>query len=107
MPEPLRASDEIVQDQNPQAIIPTAPDTLLVETESVNFKENTVDPARKIAGYGLAIKVIDIFQSVAESTGLVLPNPVGMLLEQLTKVLEVLKVRSFAMRDGGSTNLMV
>jgi hypothetical protein len=59
VPEP---GDESAQDQNPQAILPTAPDTLLVETESIHFKENTVDPARKIAGYELAIAVIDIFQ---------------------------------------------
>lgn len=105
-PEPTRAGDEIAQDQDPQAALPPAPDTLLVKTESIHFKENTVDPARKIAGYELAIKVIDIFQSVAESTELVLPNPVGMLLEQLTKVLEVLKVRSFAMPDDDSTNMI-
>jgi hypothetical protein len=93
-PEPAPASNEIAQDQDPQAILPTAPDTLLVKTESIHFKENTVDPARKIAGYKLAIAVIDIFQPVVECTDIVLPNPVGMLLEQLSKALGVLKVGS-------------
>ena len=77
-----------------------------MKTESIHFKENTVDPAKQIAGYELAIHVIDIFQSVAESTELVLPTPVGMLLEKLTKVLGVLKVRSFAIHDGDPTNMM-
>jgi hypothetical protein len=98
-PEPTPASDEITQDQDPQAILPTAPDNLLVKTENIHFKENTVDPARKVAGYKLAIAVIDIFQPVAECTDLVLPTPVGMLLEQLSKALGVLKVRSLTIRE--------
>jgi hypothetical protein len=105
-PKPTSASDEVAQDQDPQAILPTAPDTLLVKTESIHFKENTVDSARKIAGYELAIAVIDIFQPVVECTNSVLPAPVGMLLEQLTKALGVLKVRTFTIYDGDSTNLM-
>jgi hypothetical protein len=96
-PEPAPASNEIAQDQDPQAILPSAPDTLLVKTESIHFKENTVDPARKIAGYKLAIAVIDIFQPVIECTDFVLPTPVGMLLEQLSKALGILKVSSFTM----------
>jgi hypothetical protein len=56
-----------------------------------------VDPARKIAGYKLAIAVIDIFQPVVECTDFVLPTPVGMLLEQLSKALGVLKVGSVTM----------
>jgi hypothetical protein len=105
-PEPTQAGDEIAQDQNPQAIFPTAPETLLVKTESVNFKENTVDPARKVAGYELAIAVIDIFQPVVECTEFVLPTPVGILLEQLTKALGVLKVGSVTMNDSDFPNMM-
>ena len=105
-PEPTPASDEIAQDQNPQVVLPPAPDTLLVKIEGINLQGNAVDPAKQIAGYELAIKVIDIFQSVAESTDFVLPTPVGMLLEQLTKALGALKVRSFAIYDGDPTNVM-
>jgi hypothetical protein len=93
--EPTAASAEITQDQNPQTTPTTVPDTLLVRTESIYFKEDTVNPARKIAGYDLAISVIDIFQQVVECTEAVLPSPVGTVLEKLTKALEVLKVGSF------------
>jgi hypothetical protein len=106
VPEPTPASDETAQNQDPQAILSTASDTLLVKTESIHFKENTEYPARKVAAYKLAIAVIDIFQPVVECTDFVLPTPVGMLLEQLTKALGVLKVRSFRIYDGDFTNLM-
>jgi hypothetical protein len=104
--EPTPTSDKMAQDQEPQAIVPTVPDTLLVKTESIHFKENTVDPARKVAGYELAIAVIDILQPVVESTEFVLPTPVEMLLEQLTKALGVLKVHFFTIYYGDSTNPM-
>jgi hypothetical protein len=103
--EPTAASAAIAQDQNPQTTTTTVPDTLLVRTESIHFKENTVSPARKIAGYELAISVIDIFQQVVECTEAVLPSPVGTLLEKLTKALEVLKVGPFH-HDPGSSNIM-
>jgi hypothetical protein len=78
----------------------TAPDTLLVRAKNIHVKEDTVDPARKVAGYDLAIAIIDIFQPVVACTDFV-PNPVGMILEQVTKVLGVLKVGSLH-EDGGS-----
>jgi hypothetical protein len=93
-----------IEIQNPQATSTVAEDTLLVKTESIHFKEDTVDPDRKVARYKLAIAVIDIFQSVVEYTEFVIPNPVGTMLEQLTKVLEVLKVGSFHDDGGGSAN---
>jgi hypothetical protein len=106
-PEPTRAIDEIAQYQGPYASSTTAPDTLLVKTENIHFKGNTVYPARKVAGYELAITVIDIFQPVVQGANFVLPTPVGILLEQLTKALGVLKVRSFTIYDGDSTKMMV
>jgi hypothetical protein len=105
--ERTQASAEIAQDQDPQAISSTAPDTLLMKIESIHFKENAVDSAREIAGCELAIAVIDIFQPAVERTELVLPTPVGILLEQLTKALGVLKVRCFAIYNGHFTNLIV
>jgi hypothetical protein len=105
-PEPARTSDEIAQDQDPQAILSTVPDTLRVKAESIHFKENTVAPARKIQGNELAIAVIDIFQPVVEYTEFFLPKPVGMLLEQITKALGILKVRSLTIYESDSTNMM-
>jgi hypothetical protein len=93
--EPTAASASIAQDQNPQTTPTAVPGTLLVRTESIHFKEDTMSSARKIAGYELAISVIDIFQQVVECTEAVLPTPVGTLLEKLTKALEVLKVGPF------------
>jgi hypothetical protein len=103
-PEPTPASHEIAQDQDSQAILATNPDTLLVKTESIHFKENTMDPARKVAGYELAIAVIDIVQPVVECAEFVLPTPVGMLLEQLSKALGVLKVGSVTANDRDPIN---
>jgi hypothetical protein len=103
--EPTAASAAIAQDQDPQATPTAVPDTLLVRTESIHLEEDTVSPARKIAGYELAISVIDIFQQVVECTEAVLPSPVGTLLEKLTKALGVLKVGPFH-QDPGSSNVI-
>jgi hypothetical protein len=103
-PWPEPAGVEIVQDQNPQAAPIAAPDTFLVRTETIHFNEDTVNPIRKVAGYDLAIGVIDIFQLV-EDTGFVLPNPVEKVLERLTRILEALKVGSFH-NDGDPANFM-
>jgi hypothetical protein len=100
--EPTPASADMAQDQNPQATTTTVPDTLLVRTESIHFEEDTVRPTRKIAGYELAIAVIDIFQP---RTDLPLQTPVVKVLEQLTNVLGVLKVRSFH-DDAGYTDIL-
>jgi hypothetical protein len=89
-PEPVEA--EIAQEPDPQGTPTTPHETLLVTTGSI--KPDTIDSARKVAGYELAIAAIEIFQSVVEYTEFVVPTPVGKALEQLTKVLGVLKVRS-------------
>jgi hypothetical protein len=102
--EPKLAGIKIAQEQAPQATSTADPETLLMRTESIHIKEDTVDPSRKIAGYELAITVINIFQSVVESTEVILPNPVGKALEQLTKVLGVLKVSSLH-DDSGSAGI--
>ena len=101
--EPKSGGAEIAQEPNPQAASTTSPETLLVTTKSIHIKQDTVDPARKVAGYELAIAVIEIFQPVVECTDFVLPTPVGKALEQLTKVLGVLQVR-FPHSDSGLTN---
>ena len=105
-PAPTRTSGEPRQDQKPRVILPTAPDTLLVKTESIHFKEDTVDPARDIMGLEVVIRVIDVFRPVVACTQFVLPTPVGILLEQLTTALGVLKVGSVTVNNGDSTDLM-
>jgi hypothetical protein len=42
----------------------------------------------------MGIQVIDLFQKVAEVTEIVLPSPLGDVLEKVTSVLNVLKVSS-------------
>jgi hypothetical protein len=103
--EPKPVGAEINQESNPQASSTTPPETLLVTTESIHIKPDIIDPARQIAGYELAIAAIDIFQSVVEYTEFVVPTPVGKALEQLTKVLGVLKVRSLR-GDSDSADIM-
>jgi hypothetical protein len=94
---------EIAHEQNLQTTSMAAPETLLVTTESIHIKPDIIDPARKVAGYELAISAIEIFQSVVEYTEFIVPTPVGKALEQLTNVLGVLKVSSRC-DDSGSTN---
>ena len=101
--EPKPVGVEIPQEQSSQGTSMTTPDTLLVMAERIDIKQDTIDPTRKAAGYELAIAVIDIFQSVVECTDFILPTPVGKALEQLTKVLGVLKVRSLR-DDSDSAN---
>jgi len=84
---------EVAQEPNPQATSTTAPDTLLVTTQAITIKQDTIDPAQEAAGFDLAIALIDIIQPV-EFTPFISPTPVGMALEQVTKILRVLKVGS-------------
>jgi hypothetical protein len=102
--EPKPVGAEIAQEQSAQTTPTAARETLLVTTEKVDIKQETVDPAKKVAGYELAIAVIEIFQPV-KCTNLILPNPVGKALEQLTKVLGVLKVCSFGDNSGSADNM--
>jgi hypothetical protein len=101
--EPKPVGGEIAQELNPQDISTTAQETLLVTTESIDINQGATDPARKVAGYELAIAVIEIFQPV-ECTDFILPTPVGKALEKLTKVLGVLKVCSIC-DDSTPTNI--
>ena len=99
------AEPELAQEPILQATSTTAQETLLVTMERIDIRPDTIDPTRKATGYQLAIAVIEIFQPVVECTDFILPTPVGKALEQLTKVLGVLKVRSIC--DGSAlTNIM-
>jgi len=90
--EPTPTGLEIVPNQNLEAASTTAQGTLLVQTESILFEEDTVDAARMIERYNLAIRAITILQQGVELTAPLVPTPVGKFLEKITKVLEVLKV---------------
>jgi hypothetical protein len=68
---------------------------LLSGRQGANLKEETIDPERAAAMLGMGIQVIDLFQKVAKATEMVLPSPLGDVLEKVTSVLEVLKVCSF------------
>ena len=92
MDESTPTGPEIVPDQNLEAASTTAQDTPFVRTKSIHFEEDTVDPARRIDRYNLAVRVITILQQGAELTAPLVPTPVGKILEKITKVLEALKV---------------
>ena len=100
--EPTPVGAETAQEPDPQVASTAAPETLLVTKENIDIKQDTVDPGLKVAGYKLAIKLVEIVQPVVECTSFVLPSPVGKALEQLTKVLQVLKVRSLRGYSGSA-----
>jgi hypothetical protein len=102
--EPKPVGAEIVHGPNPEATSTTAPETLLVTTESIDIRPDTIDPARQIVAYKLAIAVIEIFEPV-ESAESIFSTPVGKALEKLTNVLGVLKVRSLR-GDSDSADIM-
>jgi hypothetical protein len=103
--EPKPVGAKIAPEQSLQASSTIASETLLVTTDNIDIKQDTIDPARKAAGYELAIRVIEIFQPVVECTNFILPTPVGKGLEQLTKVLGVLKGSSLR-DDSGPADTM-
>jgi hypothetical protein len=61
----------------------------------MDLKEETLDPKKTTAMLEMGIEVIDLFQKVAKATEMVLPRPLGDVLEKVTSVLNVLKVCSF------------
>jgi hypothetical protein len=67
---------------------------LLSDRQGMNLKEEMVDPEKAAAMLDMGIQVIDLFQKVAEATEMVLPSPMGDVLEKVTNVLKVLKVSS-------------
>jgi hypothetical protein len=71
---------------------PAQPETLLSLRNEYHMKQENSDPARKIVLYEMGIQALDLFQQVAKVTELVLPSPVGHLLEKVTGILGILKV---------------
>jgi hypothetical protein len=69
--------------------------TLISNQPNMDLKEEKLDPKKTAAMLEMGIEVIDIFQKVAKATEMVLPGPLGEVLEKVTKVLNVLKVSLF------------
>jgi hypothetical protein len=74
---------------------PKEPRTLISNRPNTNLKEEKLDPKKTKAMLEMGIEVIDLFQKVAKATELVLPSPLGDVLEKVTGVLNVLKVSPF------------
>jgi hypothetical protein len=70
----------------------TQPETLLSLRNECHTKQENSDPVPKIVLYEMGIQVLDLFQQVAKVTELVLPSPVGNILEKVTGILGILKV---------------
>jgi len=71
-----------------------APGKLLSARQDTNLEEEPVDPEKAAAMLDMGIQVIDLFQKAAAATEMVLPSPLGDVLEKVTSVLERLKVSS-------------
>jgi hypothetical protein len=74
---------------------PKEPRTLISNRPNMDLKEEKLDPKKTTAMLEMGIEVIDIFQKVAKATEMVLPSPLGDVLEKVTGVLNVLKVSPF------------
>ena len=68
------------------------PNKILSERQVAEIKEDTINPEKAAAMLDMGIQVIDLFQKAAKATEMVIPSPLGDLLEKVTSVLEVLKV---------------
>jgi hypothetical protein len=58
----------------------------------MRVKKEKVDPETQRAVLGRAIQAIDLFQTVAVVSNLVLPNPLGDILKNVTGMLGNLQV---------------
>ena len=76
---------------------PTHPNlkNLISNQPNMELKDEVVNLKKVAAMLKMGIHVIDLFQKVAKATEMVLPSPLGDVLEKVTEVLQVLKVSSF------------
>jgi len=77
------------------APIPKESRTLISNRPNMDLKEEKLDPKKTKAMLEMGIEVIDLFQKVAKAAEMVLPSPLGDVLEKVTGVLNVLKVSPF------------
>ena len=71
---------------------PREPKNLLSDRPDMDLKKEDYDSEKAVAALDMGIEVIDLFQKVAKVTEMVLPSPLGDVLEKVTSVLGVLKV---------------
>ena len=94
-PTTLTTSTTAVKLNTKETTIPPVPKVLISGRPNMNnLKEEKVDPEKAAVMLGMGIQVIDLFQKVAAATEMVLPSPLGDILEKVTSVLGVLKVSS-------------
>ena len=85
-----------VPDPTPkEAPAPKESKTLISNRPNMDLKEEKLDPKKTKAMLEMGVEVIDLFQKVAKATEMVLPSPLGDVLEKVTGVLNVLKVSPF------------
>jgi hypothetical protein len=89
------ASKHVPNSAPKEAPAPKESKTLISNRPNMDLKEEKLDPKKTKAMLEMGIEVIDLFQKVAKATELVLPSPLGDVLEKVTGVLNVLKVRPF------------
>jgi len=99
--EVLQTATAVVKEHVPNATLKDAPAPkveskgLLSDRRDMDLKPETVDPKKAAAMLDMGIQVIDLFQKAAKATEMVIPSPLGDILEKVTSVLNVLKVGIF------------
>jgi hypothetical protein len=88
-PEPT-AAIHATEQQHRRTDTPSAGKLTSKQTEAL--PEATVTNNKKVLFLELGIGAIDLLSEVSDIAGLVLPNPVGAVLEKVTAVLDTLKV---------------
>ncbi|KIM23456.1 hypothetical protein M408DRAFT_263466 [Serendipita vermifera MAFF 305830] len=85
------AASQVVNSNPKQAPAPLKSNILASERPDMNIKDEVYDPEKTAAALEMGIQVVDLFQKAAKVTEMVIPSPLGEVLEKVTKVLGVLK----------------
>ena len=92
-PDPIGAINTTEQQQHPRDEATDPPSTgKLTSKQAKTPPEATATNTKKVLFLELGIGAIDLLSEVSDVAGLVLPNPVGAVLEKVTAVLGTLKV---------------
>jgi len=65
---------------------------LLSDRKNLDVKDEVVNTEKTAAALDMGLQIIDWFQKAAKATEVVIPSPLGDVLEKVTSVLEILKV---------------
>jgi hypothetical protein len=92
-PDPIGAINTTEQQQDLRDEVTDTPSSgKLTSKQADIFPEATETNKKKVLFLELGIGAIDLLSEVSDIAGLVLPNPVGAVLEKVTAVLGTLKV---------------